>query len=65
MNNAEMAKFFEKPKNIIIVSASGGGVLLIIIVLLLAVNLARDWRQPQRQSDIVSGSNNDGYDGVY
>ena len=65
MNNAEMAKFFEKTQNIIIVSASGGGVLLISIVLLLALKLARDKRRPQRQSDNVSGRNNDGYNGVY
>ena len=66
VNNAEMAKFFEKTQNIIIVSASGGGVLLIsIIVLLLALKLARDKRRPQRQSDNVSGRNNEGYDGVY
>ena len=65
MNNAEMAEFFKNPQNIIIVSASGGGVLLIMIVLILTLKLARDKRRPQRQSDIVSGSNNDGYNGVY
>ena len=66
VNNAEMAKFFKNPQNIIIVSASGGGVLLIIIVLLLAVKLARDKRRPQRQADNhVDGRNNDRSDGVY